>query len=431
MQDESTPTTDSGMSAPTVETPAPKPPIHKRAQLILLILFLVAGAAGAGAYFAFSNADVSVRPIPPATATTSTSKTSVAAHTAESNIDAVIYNVSSSESKINMLYRQPIGGTAQQVQLPAGSMTSGNGYRAASYGQKVAVSSDNGVYISTNSGVDYHKVASLLPNSADQLDGETVTSLQFSADGNEVVYATVEPKLQGNSVRSVNIDGTKSETLFNSDKAGVFIVHYDSRKHTIIYNTGCYFCDGAPGGPQIMDLATKTNKVLTLATNAKEQLGSWDVNRAGTKLVYALGMDDNTYEGGLGAPFAPPYSIKEYDLATDQATLLYTIQPTHEKSTDQPNYYKTYTINVGYLADADTPYFRGTDGLYSVKGAATTKFLDLTDRDSESNVSSKQVLLTRYAANENKSSYSIYNIATKQTTAVAAGGSSLLAVTRR
>ncbi|MEO7364248.1 MAG: hypothetical protein ABIV43_01930, partial [Candidatus Saccharimonadales bacterium] len=137
------------------------------------------------------------------------------------------------------------------------------------------------------------------------------------------------------------------------------------------------------------------------------------------------------YEAGVGDPFAPPYTIKEYDLQSDQSTQLYRIEPLYEKSTNDPTTYKTYSISVGYLADTDMPYVKAIDGLYALKGSSATKLLDMTSDTGVDYALSTQIAISQYSPSTNSTSYSLYELKTKKSTALLTDSATILCFTTK
>jgi hypothetical protein len=405
-------------------TPSPvvieKKSSKKKITIILVALLIV----GAGGYFAYSQTHkkpVVTQSAPP-----------VAQPQAKASViapDSVLYYTKAKEADPYSLYLRPAtGGERKAVLTLSNKAANGSYYTFGGFdvkGQNVVFSTYDGIYSSTDGGSTFKNIHKLDP--AKVKDNQAITSLKFSSDGKKIVFAFLPALVAGNinnTVSSMDLDGQNvAEVHKFANVAGVFIYNYDTQKNQLVYSTGCYFCDGGPGIPHLMDLKTGADKQL-LQKNDAEILSDWQVSPDGQKLLYFVGTNDKQVAdqvGGLGWQGAPPYKINELDLSTGQSVQLATVGTLHEKDTDGK--FKNYIIQVGYTNDKHKAFYSADNKLYVLNGTnAGLEFESDKDIRDLSFVSTDEVLVSTYNT-KGAADYTLYRYETsgKKSTSVLQG----------
>ncbi len=365
-------------SDPRTETPATQldqPPPEELAQpqsrkklvLILLILLIVIGL-GAWA--------ISVRHKSSTKTTGQAQITSPATQLQTAQPDIIAYAFRAKDSDPYTIYWRPASGGDRTTALTLTGANNSPSYSDVR-GQKVVFDANDGIYVSQDAGKTYKNVYRLDP--AKESQNQAITSLHFSNDGQKIVFAFLPGISNGqskNTVKVMDLDGQNATDLFSSDRAGVFVLNYDPTKKIIVYQTGCYFCDGGPGFPHLRDLKTNQDKELFGVNSETNVFNTVAVNPDGQKILYYVGVNDSALASevaGLGWQGGPPYKIKQLDIGSSQTTDLASVGTLHEKATDGK--FRLYTIQLGYTID-NQPFYSADKQLFVYKGSAFSKVLE-------------------------------------------------------
>ncbi len=213
------------------------------------------------------------------------------------------------------------------------------------FGQTVVYSTARSVQLSNDGGRSYKEALALAP-------GEQVTSLRISDKGN-VAVALLPDNREANTVKSISAtDGTVNE-LFTSKSAGVFVESWNEDKQLIVYQEGCYNCDGNSFGLSTINLADKKVTKLLGSVDGKE-VSSYAVARDGSKAVFVQGSIDSSSDG-LGYTTKAPYKIQSLDIASNKVSLITTIGTAGE--TNENGTVRRRNILVGFVAGSQAPYY--------------------------------------------------------------------------
>ncbi len=291
-------------------------------------------------------------------------------------------------------------------------------------GSNVVVASSKAIYVSTDSGKSYKAVVKLKAN-------EQVTSVKFATDGKSIVYGDLPDAGGKNTVKSMDLDGTGSKTVFTSNKAGVFIIGYNSAKQKIVYREGCYNCDGGADLPILRDIkANKTSNLMTGLTI--NEVADIAISSDFSSLVFAQSTENaSAPEQALGVFTGAPYAINTVDLRSLKTTKVTGFGTKGEKNTNGT--LKARQVHVGFVAGTNSIYYTDDTKLYVVSAGKTSLVYE----------ASKPLLFVPYVgkdvviagSGDQTADYTLtnYNISIKKSTTILSGDNNtiLFGVTMR
>lgn len=183
----------------------------------------------------------------------------------------------------------------------------------------VALEGTNGpeVWLSGDGGKSFTSIFTGTKPSDEYALGDQITSILFSNDGKKLLIAILDTKTaeSSNVTKEYDIASKSTKEIFTTDDNGVFLMSYDSSSHKLIYNTGCYNCDGNTGVPvHVRDVSTNIDKVIIESTNDR-YLEKYAFNDDGSEMLYVLSTQSNE---GLGG--GDPYTIMRYNFASNEST---------------------------------------------------------------------------------------------------------------
>jgi len=403
---------------PAVSQPPKKSSNKKKVLMIVLALVLIGAAAGGYLYYKHGQ-----------TKKTTTTTTIVASTTPAKVVTPqnVVYATKAKQSDPYTIYTRPAAGGDRKSTMTVNGKENNVYYSFDHYkvrGQNVVFSLPDGIYVSTDGGATFNNVHKLVPPKENQ--PASVTSLQFSTDGKKIVYAYFASKGSSttalNTVTTMDIDGKNSKDVHAFDKAGVFIYSYNAQTDSLVYGTGCYFCDGNIVEPHLMNLKTNVDKKL-FGTNIDTEVVSLPVSSLdGQKLIYWVGTvdkqitEDSFGFGSSGAPF----KVNQYDIASGQTSTLATIGTLHEKDADGK--IKFYRINVGYTDDTQQPYYSAEAKLFTVKDGKPSLLLEASKSIGNVDfVSADAIFAQTISTDKGDFTYYRYDPATKKNTTIFEG----------
>lgn len=334
-----------------LEQKPPKPKRSKKPLVIILVLLLLAGA-GYGAWYYYNNYYKDTKPA----ATEQTAETEAPVLTYEPT--AVVYAFRESEDVPYALYWRPAGGgeRAEVMKLDRDDGVSNSDV----YGNNVVFQSNKGIFVSTDSGQSYNQVMQL--NAEEQ-----ITSIKFANDGSKIVFGHL-PDVNGkNTVKSMDLDGQNVTDLFTSEEPGIYILGYLVGEKKIIFNRGCYNCDGNLTDPYLRNLASNEETRLITPESGQvmfKAVPSYDLN----KVVYVYGGEPVSDD-----PFAlplTPYTIAVLDVASGESTTITTVGETNE--TNPNGTPKSRDTLVGFLAGSNTVYYTDESQLFTFQSNTPT-----------------------------------------------------------
>lgn len=392
---QSTPKPDEPTPTPTPETPPenqppetpdkPKPEKSKKklSKKTLLIALVVVLALAGGAYAYYSKNKKVAAP--------ASSNTQTSAQTEPETVtaDSVLYYSQPKFSEPFTIYKRPATGGERKAIMTLSGKVEGVYYTVSKYdvrGQNAAFATNDGIYVSQDGGNTFKNV---FPTDAAHTNNDkTITSVRFSTDNKKLVFAIInatEDKAKDvvnmdNVVKIMDLDGKNVSDLHTFDeRVGIFIYSYNPSTQDLVYATGCYFCDGGPSTPRLMNIKTGSDKTLLTVDDKTNIYNGASANNAGTKLVYYLGNHNQSAEeaiGGVGFQGVPPYKIMELDVASAKSTEIATVGTANEKASD--GNFKTYWIQTGFTADKSAPYYTADNKLFVLSGSKSSLLFEAT-----------------------------------------------------
>lgn len=365
---------------PPIETPPDQAKVSgskKRFSKKILLIIFVLVLLGAGATYAY----LSMSKEKPATSTapkTTTTETAVKKAVPES----VLYYSQAKTGEPYIIYSRPAAGGERKAVLTLSKKVGDNYYSVGANdvrGQNVVFATDDGVYVSQDGGTTFKNVYPV--DAAHTNNDKVVTSVHFSTDNKKVVFASIvgSSGTSKNIVRAMDLDGKNIADLHTFDAAGAFIYSFNSTKQELVYATGCYFCDGGPKPPRLMNTKSGADKELVTVDGNTEILNNVSSNSDGSKLVYYLGAYNKAAEAevaGVGWQGAPPYKIMELDVATAKSTQAGTVGAANEKSSD--GMFKMYQIRTGFTEETQQVFYTADAKLYVVSSAKPSLLFEAT-----------------------------------------------------
>ncbi len=347
---------------------------------LIVLLLLIAASFGVW-WFAMRENKKSTQ-----TNSTSSSTTSETTTTATSTSDLVAYAFKDKSSPYSIYWRSAVGGNRTEVKkLSATDVVT---YYDSS-GSNTAFATTNSIYVSTDGGRTYKAVFV-------GEGGAQITSFKFSSEGKNIAFGLLPSLGKKNIVKSIDLDGKDQKDLFTSEMAGVFIKAYSVGKQKIIYQEGCFNCDGPPGDLLFRDL--KTNKVTTLLTESTAVLSAAEVSNDLSTIIYHS---------------ADAIKFNLLNLANNKTTQI----------ASAPN--TTKSIALGFTAN-NLPYYAVDNQLYVVKNGKPSLVFKATDLILKTvYVSDKEVII---GTGKDTSDYSLgnYNIATQKLVKIFQGDNNTL-----
>ncbi len=341
-----------------------RPDRSKKTLLIILVLALAIGAAAAAYFLTKDTSTPTTTSSQPSsqTATTSPSSQKPFAVAYAYRVNDKVSTVKNCGSQKTQAYWRPIGGGDKTSAVEFGT----NNYVSFSeiYKNKVIVATDAGcgstdgsaVWYSQDAGKSYQKILKLNPPKSSG-EWDQITSIKISNDGKTVLAAVLPADRAKNTVKEIDLSNNNVKDLFSSEKAGVFIQGYDRAKKNILYNSGCFNCDG-----NVFSILYEHN----LDKNA-DRVVFEDTKHVGiqtvpssdfSKLLLLKGVNS---ESGLGA--SAPFTLEEFTMANSTSKTLLTL---NEEKTPQ----------VGYRDGDDVVYYTKGNAVYGLdsKDGSTALF---------------------------------------------------------
>lgn len=391
----------------------------KKVFLILLLLVLIGGGAAAWYFLIYKKPAQPV--VQQTTETKPAEETKPAAPTYEPN--TVVYAYKAKDADPFSLYIRPAAGGDRTEVEKLGDKEIPNTYDVS--GSNVAVAIGPSVLVSTDAGKSYTKIFTGVGTAE-------ITSLLFSTDGTRLAIAYLADANGKNVVKSVDLKGKDEKDLFTDSKAGVFLAGWDNKNQQIVYEDGCYNCDGPRSGVYLQDLSKKTTTQLLKGVDIKT-LGHIAVSSDFSTLVYQAGSlnaaadKDVTVGNFVGAP----YTVGTVNLSSLKESTVATFGDKGEKNKNGT--FKTRSVLVGFMAGTSTSYYTDDANLYVAK----------TDTPSNIYTATKPLLYVPYVsettvisgAGDATSDYALtsYDVSAKKSTDIFSGDNNtiLLGVTTK
>ncbi len=279
-------------------------------------------------------------------------------------------------------------------------------------GSNVVVASANALYASTDSGKTYTSILNLTGNAQ-------LTSLKFSSDGQHIVFGYLPGTGGKNTVKITDLKGQNSKDLFTSTVNGVFIIAYNATKQQIIYQEGCFNCDGGPGLPVLRDL--KTTKASDLISGLKaDELASVAVSSDFSTLVYAKASENSTApQKALGVFTGAPYTINSLNITNNKLIQIASFGVKGEKNTNGT--LKSRQVQVGFVAGTNTPYYSNDTQLDTVKSGSPSLVYETTQPILIVQFVNEKQILAGYGTDTSDYTFVNYAIQSKKATTILQG----------
>lgn len=214
------------------------------------------------------------------------------------------------------------------------------------------------VWYSKDSGKSYTKLfrGKPLPPANSTTGWEQITSVKFSNDGKAILIGLLNNAGSINTIKEITPDTKETKDIFTVNTAGVFINGYDTKLDTVYYSKGCYNCDGNTLN-NLFAYNINTQNNTELFTETKLVVNQIKPNFQKTKFLVVKGTQ---LTDGIGG--GKPYIIEEFDTNTKTSKKLVTIN-------------EDTTVNVGYRAGDDIPYYSKGKNLYTINPSGNSDLI--------------------------------------------------------
>ncbi len=385
---------------------APNPvvaPKKSKKKPIIAVIILVALLAGAGVVGYLLTQD---RPEETPAATVQPAETKPATLTYEPNSVAYAYRAVASDP-VALFTRPAAGGERKEIQ----KLTRDSALTAAdTFGPNVAFVDDNVIYTSTDNGETYKKVF-------EGEAGSQITSLKLDADNTGLAFGYLKSTKDKNQVRTIDMSGQNAKTLFTAETAGAFILGWSSKAERMVYQTGCYNCDGGPENTYSFD--TKSTKRTALLEDVQaNELASISVSSDTSLMIYMTGVYPANPDG-IGASLLPPYVVNLMKLGgTDKPTEIARIGNAGEKNANGT--LLSRTTLTGFTAGTNTPYYTADKQLFLVKENEGLLFYESADLIEHVDYISDKYVISR-TGEADDFTMANYDVATKKSVTILQG----------
>jgi len=345
-----------------IHTPKAKKSRKKKLIITIVILVLLIGAGAAAWFFVVKKDTATTAP----TTQSSEQQTLTEINTGKTP-DKVIYSYREKDTDPYILYSRPASGgeRTELVKLEGNEFFSNYDVNK----NVVVYSADQGIYVSTDSGIKFSKVFDIDKNA-----GVQITSLKISTEANRVAFGYLPAVGGKNTVKTMDLDGKNQVDLFTTEKSGVFIDGWSDNGGKMVYGEGCYNCDGNATIPMVYSV--KTEKSTTLSPNIKPgTMIDFDINGELLQVVVVYGNVDKTTEG-LGLNIVAPYTLSRIDLNSGAETAIKTIGTLGEKN---PNgTVRSRSVLAGFISKSNDVYYTDDKGLYFLTGTSSSAVFNAT-----------------------------------------------------
>lgn len=336
-------------------TPQEKPK-KKFGKKKFMLIFLLLAAAGATAWWFLIKKD----PTPTSNNNQSTNQQQNTQTQSDFKTpDNIIYAFREADDAPLTIYSRPVGGGDRKelAKLAKNEFPGNSDVR----NNVVAYSTDQAIYVSTDSGTSFKKIYDLKQGVGGQL-GEQVTSLKIDASADNLAVGILPIDGTQNSVNQFSLDGSTKNELFKSDKPGVFIDEWSQSLGKMVYSQGCYNCDGNQPTPLIW--SQNKNQSSELSSSIKPgTLIDTDLNEINGQLVVVYGAADKNSDG-LGVNIIAPYKISRFNINSDDysETVVKTIGTVGEKNPNGTT--KSRTVLGGFIWQTDNVYYTDDNQMF-------------------------------------------------------------------
>ncbi len=341
---------------PPEEPPATKPPRNKKKLLIILLVVLLLSGMAAGGYYWFTN-QKSQEP-------QESAQVPAAAEITNAYLpNTVSYAFRDDQASGYSLFWRPADGGERTEVTTLNRDT--NIMQSATRHNFVAFATETSIYRSNDSGASFEEIVNLAP-------GEQITSLNFSSNGDALVYGSLTDAT--NTVIVLQAGSDEPEDLFEAEEMGVFIHGYDTQQQKIIYSVGCYNCDGPSLATYSRDLSkNESTEILTDIDPRSVQHLSVSDDLSHVVLAQAT-IDESINTGDLpGYYLAAPYTVKLITLENNQEQVIATVGEKQEKNPNGTQRYRQFL--VGFLVNSNEAYYAHEKQLFSYETGADSASL--------------------------------------------------------
>lgn len=221
-----------------------------------------------------------------------------------------------SEGKSDIYIRPPGRDTSDKVFSVQGLISSNNYTRNQN---NVAFNVNGSVYTSSDAGKAWKNIYSA-PG------GEEITSLRFSKHSSKLLVSTthayapnIAPDKVGNTITSMELDGSKQESVLKVSDIGVFIRDWSDKTKLLLYQSGCNRCSQATQTIAIYNM--KSKKTTRLPIEDGDALGAMLLDANGRSILYTSALhlpEIQIYNSLKNGYYGPPYSVFRYNISTKE-----------------------------------------------------------------------------------------------------------------
>lgn len=231
------------ITQPEAENMPPKDTKNKKKKMLIVLLAIVL-ITSAAAYFMFMKKDVKTD-----TADSSVQPNSQVEETISAtpkSPDMVAYAFKEDGNDPYSFYTRPTAGGDRVA--ATGVKPNDYVYTSDVHGNNVAFVTEPtadtpvSIWLSKDGGRSYDQVFEGT-KATDDSSGDQVTSLIFSTDGSKLIFGKLQDNRK-NAVTTINVADAKTDVLFESEKAGIFLEGFNATSGEVLYFEGCFNCDG-------------------------------------------------------------------------------------------------------------------------------------------------------------------------------------------
>jgi uncharacterized protein YccT (UPF0319 family) len=386
-------------------SPVPMPVVpHKKSKkkvalIVLIVLVLLAGIGAAA--FALTR---------PKTEETSQINEPAAEAPAAPTFEpkSVAYSFRTKDSEPVTLYTRPVlDGERTEVQkLTRDTIITQSDTQDA----QVAIVADEDIMLSTDHGETYTKIFESEP-------GAQVTSVKLDAEGTGLAFGYLKEAAGKNELRTIDLKGENSQTVLTTPEAGLFIEGWSSKNKRVVYQVGCYNCDGRRATVYSFDTGTEKRTTLLEGVTTNE-IVSLAVSRDTALLLYVTGnfVDQADVLGGTNVA---PYNVNLLTIASNEDKAIATVGTAGEKNTNGTP--KVRSFVTGFGAGTNTPYYTVDNQLFLVREGEGLLYLEVDKKILGVDYVSDKTIISRYGDDNTDFTMANYEVQAKKSTVIMEG----------
>lgn len=393
------------------ERPEQKPPKKKSKKktvltVIIALILILSGAAGAW-YFMRDEGDQGEQTT---TGTDATSQNTGASSQTpiQHSLDpfAVAYSYYAGSDAEQLFWRPIAGGdrtsatTLTNGEHAALTDTYGNKALAVTYGSPGSAGAN--IWYSSDSGKTYSKIFSGSPGTSSS-QPDQITSAIFSNDGSSIIMGYLPSGSSQNTVKEIDLASQQVTDLFSLEDRGIFVQGYNTSSGDILYQRGCYGCDGQPNKLLMRNMNNGSDRTVYEDTSRLQN--QVVPNASFTKTIV---LNSTPIEDGIGG--GAPYFVTEVDLTNGGGTDLASIGTGISDRAPR----------VGYNDKDGSAYYSSGTGVYQISGGNSSKLFEAsTDILDVYLVNDTTVVAS--SGDYNDFTLTHYNFTTKESTLILSG----------